>query len=165
MSQFQLDDVDRGILYILQRNSRNTTAQEIADHVGVSPSTVRNRIDTLETVGVIRGYHPEIDYEAANLPLHVLFVCTVPPTDRESYVERVLDVRGVVNVREMLTGTRNIHVEVVATTTSNVARTADALHNIGLTIESSEILKRQHIQPFNHFFFENIDTEDLPDSK
>lgn len=40
-----LDNVDRGILHLLQLDARNTTAQEIGDKTGVSPSTVRNRID------------------------------------------------------------------------------------------------------------------------
>ncbi|MGM0590658.1 MAG: Lrp/AsnC family transcriptional regulator [Halobacteriota archaeon] len=154
MGDFQLDEVDRGILYILQRDSRNTTAQEIADHAGVSPSTVRNRIERLEESGIIRGYHPEIDYEAADLPLHVLLVCTAKATEREELVDKVLEVHGVVNVREMLTGARNIHVEVVATSTSDVTRITDAIHNLGLIIESSEIVKRQHVQPFNHFFLD-----------
>jgi DNA-binding Lrp family transcriptional regulator len=49
----ELDDVDRGILYELQREARNTTAQEIADLVGVSPGAVRNRIERLEAGGVV----------------------------------------------------------------------------------------------------------------
>lgn len=82
-----LDDVDRSILYLIQQNARNKTAQEIADQVGVSASTVRNRIDDLEADGIIRGYHPEIDYEAANLPLQVTFVVSVPPTGISEYSE------------------------------------------------------------------------------
>ncbi|WP_435157178.1 Lrp/AsnC family transcriptional regulator [Haladaptatus sp. DFWS20] len=63
----------------------------------MSPNTVRNRIDQLETEGIIRGYHPEIDYEAAILPLRVLFVCTAPPTERSDLADSVIDVQGVVD--------------------------------------------------------------------
>ncbi len=59
-----LDDVDRGILHALQQNAREVTAAEMGDLVGTSASTVRNRIDYLED-GVIRGYHPELDYGSA----------------------------------------------------------------------------------------------------
>jgi len=52
----QLDNVDRGILHELQVDARNRTAQEIADKVDVSASTVRNRIEALEANGVIEGY-------------------------------------------------------------------------------------------------------------
>ena len=69
-----LDDVDRGILHILQGNAREATAADMGDKVGTSASTVRNRIEYLEE-GVIRGYHPELDYEAAGFDLHLFIVC------------------------------------------------------------------------------------------
>lgn len=150
----ELDDVDRGILYLLQVDARNTTDQEIAEKTGVSASTVRNRIERLEASGVVRGYHPEIDYEAASLPLRVLFVVTAPPTERSDYVDKLLDVEGVVDVRETLTGRRNLHVEVVGTSTADVTRMTDAIHDLGLEIESSEIVKQRRVQPFDHFHSE-----------
>src|SRR6056297_3552187 len=153
-----LDDVDRSILYLLQRDARNTTAQEMADTAGVSASTVRNRIDHLEANGIIKGYHPEIDYEAANLPLQVTFVVTAPPTDLPEFSEQIRGIQGVIDVREMLTGRRNIHVDVVGTSTSEITRITDAIHDIGVEIESSEMLRRRHVQPFNHFFLQG-DTE------
>lgn len=149
----ELDDVDRGILYLLQREARTTTTKEIADMVGVSPSTVRNRIDQLESSGVIRGYHPEIDYEAAGLPLQVLFICTAPATERSELAQKVLEVRGVIELREMTTGRRNIHVEVVGTSTADITRITDAIHELGLEIETTELVKQRRIQPFNHFHF------------
>lgn len=149
-----LDNVDRGILHLLQLDARNTTAQEIGDKTGVSPSTVRNRIDQLEADGVITGYHPQIKYEAAGLPLQVLFAITAPPTDRSDSVEDLLDIKGVVDVRETLTGRRNLYVETVATSTSDVTRLTDAIHDLGLEIESSDIMKQHRRQPFDHFHYE-----------
>ena len=78
----ELDDVDRGVLQLLQMDARNTTAEGMAERVGVSASTVRNRISKLEEGGVIRGYRPILDYERANLPLRVLFICTVRARER-----------------------------------------------------------------------------------
>lgn len=149
----QLDNVDRGILYMLQLDARNTTSQEIADKVGVSASTVRNRIERLEDDGVVKGYHPEIDYEKANLPFRVMFVVTAPPTERSEMVEKLMNVQGVVDVREMLTGRRNIHVEVVGQATEDIVRITDAIHEMGVEVESSEIMKQRRQQPFNHFYF------------
>ncbi len=148
-----LDNIDRGILNMLQREARSTTAQEIADTVGVSPSTIRNRIDQLETEGVIKGYHPEINYEEASLPLRVLFVCSAPPTQRTELAEEAMGVKGVVDLREMMTGRRNIHIEVVGTNTTDITRITDAIHDLGLEIESSELMKQRMMQPFNHFHF------------
>jgi len=156
-----LDGVDRGILYMLQLDARNTTSQEIAEKVGVSASTVRNRLEQLVDDGVIKGYHPEIDYEAANLPFRVMFVITAPPSRRDDAVDRLMDVKGVTDVREMLTGRDNIHAEVVGQTTADIVQTTDAIHEIeiDMEIESSEIIKQRQIQPFNHFYFsEAIET-------
>lgn len=149
-----LDNVDRGILHLLQLDARNTTAQEIGDKTGVSPSTVRNRIERLESDGVITGYHPQIDYEAAGLPLRVLFVVTAEPTERSDTVEDLLAIKGVVDVRETLTGKRNLYVETVGTTTTDITRMTDAVHELGLEIESSDILKQHRSQPFDHFHYE-----------
>lgn len=147
----EMDNVDRGVLFMLQKEARHTTAQEIADKVGVSASTVRNRIENLEEEGVIKGYHPDIDYEAANLPLRALFVITAPPTERSESLENVLDIKGVVDIRETLTGRRNLYAEVVGTSTSDMVRITDAIHDMGLEIESSEILRQHRVQPFDHF--------------
>ncbi|WP_458187203.1 Lrp/AsnC family transcriptional regulator [Haladaptatus sp. NG-WS-4] len=149
----ELNNVDRGILHMLQQEARNTTAQEIADTVGVSPSTIRNRIDQLETDGIIKGYHPEIDFEAAKLPLRVVFVCTAPLTERGELAEKVMDIKGVGDIREVLTGRKNIHIEVVATSTSDITRITDSVHDLGIEIESSELMKQRKMQPFNHFHF------------
>ena len=148
-----LDNVDRGILYMLQKDARNTTSEDIADKTGVSASTIRNRLDRLEGDGIIKGYHPEIDYEAANLPLRVMFIITAPPKQRSDSMNRLLDIQGVVDVREMITGKRNIQTEVVGRDTGDIVRITDAIHDLGVEVDSSEIMKRRRVQPFNHFYF------------
>lgn len=163
---YDLDGVDRGILYLLQVDARNTSSQEMAEKVGVSASTVRNRLDRLEET-VIQGYHPQIDYEAANLPFRVMFIITAPPDDRNAVIDRLMDIHGVVDVREMLTGRRNIHAEVVGQTTSDIVQTTDAIHGLDfdVEIESSEIMKQRRRQPFNHFYFdETLDADELDNS-
>jgi DNA-binding Lrp family transcriptional regulator len=160
-----LDDIDRSILYLLQRDARDTTAETMADKVGVSASTIRNRIDKLEADGIIKGYHPEIDYEAANLPLQITFIISAPPAELQEYSDQIREIQGVIDVREMLTGRRNIHVDVVGTSTREITRITDAIHDIGVEIESSEMLRRRHVQPFNHFFLqgaEEMDARDTP---
>jgi DNA-binding Lrp family transcriptional regulator len=152
-----LDDVDRSILYMLQEDARNTTAQEIANRVGVSASTVRNRINRLEDDNIIQGYHPELNYEAANLPLQVRFVVSASPDNLDECSEEIRGIQGVTHVREMLTGRRNIHVDVVGTSTIEITRITDAIHDIGVEIESSEMVRRRHAQPFNHFFLQGTE--------
>ena len=74
MTGIELDEVDRSILHGLQADARTTTAEEMGEKAKVSASTIRNRIKRLEDAGVIEGYHPHIDYEAANYQLHLFII-------------------------------------------------------------------------------------------
>lgn len=55
-----MDRIDKHILSILQRDSRQSAAQ-IAEKVGLSPSPCARRIKRLEESGVISGYHAKLD--------------------------------------------------------------------------------------------------------
>ncbi len=83
----------------------------------------------------------------------MLFVCTAPTTKQSEFVQKILAVQGVIDVREMLVGKWNIYVEVVGTSTEEITRITDTLHESGITIESSEIMRERHLQPFDHFHF------------
>ncbi|MGM0605822.1 MAG: Lrp/AsnC family transcriptional regulator [Halobacteriota archaeon] len=50
-----MDDLDRRILNVLRRDAR-TPYTEIADRVGTSEGTVRNRVDRLTSDGVIERF-------------------------------------------------------------------------------------------------------------
>lgn len=155
MSSVTLDGVDRGILFALQRDARNTTIAEIADEVEVSSSTVRNRIERLEDAGVIEGYYLKIDYEAAAFPLHVLFICSAPAEERGRLAREALESRGVVDVREMLTSTHNLYVETVAIDTQDLTEIANELTVLGFEIDSSEILTSHYTRPWAHFEYDS----------
>ena len=149
-----LDAVDEGVLFALQRDARNVTTQEIAREVSVSASTVRNRIEKLEDAGVIEGYQPKLNYERAGFPLQVLFVCTVDPDFRSTTAQAVLDVSGVTDVTEMITGENNLYIEVVATSTSDLTRLTSQLNQQDLQVHSSEIITNHYSQPWGHFEFD-----------
>ncbi|EMA42956.1 Lrp/AsnC family transcriptional regulator [Halobiforma nitratireducens] len=157
MSEVALDDIDRGILFLLQNDARNITIAEIAEGVNVAASTVRNRIEDMEENGVIEGYSPKIDYEKANYPLHVLFVCSASANEREKLAAGILDQHGVVDVREMLTSKRNIYVEVVATDTRDLTEITNEFTSIGFSIESSEIITNHYTRPWAEFEFEEAE--------
>jgi Lrp/AsnC family leucine-responsive transcriptional regulator len=55
-----LDEIDLGILSILQENCRVSLAK-IGEQVGLSPPSVIERVKKLEDGGVIRGYHAILD--------------------------------------------------------------------------------------------------------
>ena len=63
MNHDGLDDIDRGIIAILQKNARTSNA-EIARRIGMAPSGVLERIRKLERRGVILGYEARINPKA-----------------------------------------------------------------------------------------------------
>ncbi len=151
MTEDPLDNLDRRILHLLQIDARNATDTDIARETGVSATTIHNRIETLEEAGIVVSYNPEIDYEEAGYPMRVLFICSVDLAKRSAFAQEALEVRGVVNVREMLAGEENLHVEVVAESTSEIKQSTEQLNELGLRIVSSNILAEERIQPWNHF--------------
>lgn len=146
-----LDETDRAILQLLQRDARNATAVEIGEEIGVSDGTVRNRIEKLEDLGVIEGYVPVIDYERAGYQLEVKIVCSASITERGRLAEEALEVEGVVEVQELMTGRENILVMVVVPTHDDLTRTVTTLHELGLNVEREELLRHTYRRPFNHF--------------
>lgn len=147
----ELDDTDRGILYLLQQDARRVTTEEMGEQVGVSASTVRNRIQRLEDEGILRGYHPDVDYNRAGLQLHVFFICRAPNPERARLARQAREVSGVVGIYEVLDGGDNIQIEAVGTDTDDMARINDELSDLGLEIVNSKVIKSHHVQPFDHF--------------
>jgi len=60
----------------------------------------------------------------------------------------------------MLAGEENLHVEVVAETTSEIEQSTNQLDELGLRIVSSDILADERIQPWNHFHQKIVDDAD-----
>ncbi|MEJ2578781.1 MAG: Lrp/AsnC family transcriptional regulator [Kineosporiaceae bacterium] len=58
-----MDELDRAILARLQHNVRQTN-RELADTLGVAPSTCLARVRALRERGIIRGAHAEVDLGA-----------------------------------------------------------------------------------------------------
>lgn len=157
----ELDGTDHAILYLLQAESRaDFTHDEIAERIDVSSSTVSNRIQRLEDEGVLEKFDPVIDYEKAGAPPHILFVCTAPIPERRDLCERTIELSNVVHARELLTGSQNLHVEVVGMQAGDVESTAEELDGLGLEIERSEMLRTEYSHPYDHFGYELVDEPD-----
>ncbi len=63
-----LDDIDRRILELLQRNARVSNA-DIAREIGMAQSATLERVRKLEERGVIQGYEARLDPLALGLSL------------------------------------------------------------------------------------------------
>ena len=146
-----LDDLDRRILHELQRDARGASSRDIAAGTSASPSTVRKRIKRLEAEGVLAAYRAEVNYERAGYQLHVQIACTAPVAERDALAAAALSVPGVVGVRELATGDRNVLVSVVGADGDDLARIATALSDVGLTVLEEELVRRDRDRPFAGF--------------
>lgn len=144
----KLDEIDRRVVYELMADARNTSAPEIATAVDVSPATIRNRIDRLEDAGVITGYHATVDFEAADGRLTNLYLCNAPVAERESFASKVRAIPGVINVRELMTGRRNLHVLAIGETIDDLRRIARAISSLGIEIEDEDLVQTESVHPY-----------------
>lgn len=146
-----LDEVERNILYHLQTDPRNITNAEISDRIGVSATTVGQRIDDLEARGIIRTYHTMVDYERSGFPHRLLLFCTVDLNDRRDIADELVEQHGVTSVRELITGDQNLHVEIVGRTREEIVDTITAIEADGVTVVDSELIKSERRRPFDDF--------------
>lgn len=151
MDTVDIDDLDRCILHCLQEDARHVSASTIADQVDVSARTIRNRIDRLEETGVIRGYDLDVDYEVAGYQLHTMVICTAPISKRGQIAQEALDVPGVVDVSEIMTGEQNLLVEVIGTDGDDLSRITRDLNDLGLEINDEDIIRNEYSAAFHQF--------------
>ena len=151
MGDEAIDDVDEAILHALQEDARNISSGDIAERTGTSGSTVRKRIQRLESDGVIKGYSAKIDYQKSGYPLRMLLFCTAPIPDRGGKIPAILDINGVVSVQELVTGERNLLVTVVGETDSDITPVAQELLDLGLTVVDEVLVRSHETTPFGEF--------------
>ncbi len=159
MTRHHVDEVDRQIIHALMSDARNTSAPMIAENLSVSAETVRNRINKLEENGVIRGYTALVDFERADR-LTSVFMCTVPADKREQLAEMAQNIQGVINVRVLMAGRRDLQIVAVGETTENLREIARILAELDIQIEDEELLQTELYSPYSKFSPE--DGEDSP---
>ncbi|WP_049903255.1 Lrp/AsnC family transcriptional regulator [Halococcus agarilyticus] len=146
-----LDALDGRILHALQEDGRHTSSSDIAASLDVSASTVRNRIQRLESDEVISGYHADVDYEAAGFQLYTLIVCTAPIPEREELAAAAADVPGVVEVQEVMTGEANVLVRAIGVDGDDLSRIGEELDELGLGVSDEDLIRNTHRSPYSGF--------------
>lgn len=148
---YHLDDIDRRIIHALMDDARNASATSIAEGLHVSDATVRNRINRLEEEGIIQGYTATINFERADGRLTSLYMCTVPAADRERLAAAVQSIPGVINVRVLMAGRRDLQVVAVGETTEDLRTIARALSELDIQIEDEELVQTEIRSPYAPF--------------
>jgi DNA-binding Lrp family transcriptional regulator len=151
MAEQEIDDVDRAILYALQEDARNMSSGDIAERTRTSDSTVRKRIQRLESDGIIKGYGAEIDYQRSGYPLRMLLFCTASIPERGDLIPEIMAIDGVVSVQELVTGEQNLLVTAVGESDSDITPVAQALLEMGLAVVDEVLVRSHETTPFGEF--------------
>lgn len=95
-----LDRIDFAIVAVLQKNARLAN-NRLAELVGVAPSTCLERVRRLGRLGVIRGYHCDVDPSALGIGLEAMIAVRLSQHSRDlvdSFREYVVDLPEVRSV-------------------------------------------------------------------
>ncbi len=98
MARVKLDAVDRRILSNLQDDGRMTNV-ELANRAGITAPPCLRRVRTLETSGVIKGYHADLDPDALGYSIIVFALVSLKSQAEadlqafEKHVEQLAEVR------------------------------------------------------------------------
>jgi Lrp/AsnC family leucine-responsive transcriptional regulator len=96
-----LDALDREILDELRVNAR-LTWRELGLRVGLGPTASADRVRRLEGLGVLRGYHAEVDLSALGMGLRAIteirLVRTAEPAEFEAELAATPEVQQAVHV-------------------------------------------------------------------
>jgi DNA-binding Lrp family transcriptional regulator len=151
MNEDAIDNVDSAILYALQEDARNMSSSDIAARTGTADSTVRKRIQRLESNGVIKGYSAQVDYQKSGYPLRMLLYCTASIAERGALIPDILEIDGVVSVQELVTGEQNLLVTVVGESDNDITPVAQELIDMGLTVADEVLVRSHETTPFGQF--------------
>lgn len=136
----KLDDTERQIVNALLRDGR-ASAREVSASTGIAEPTVAQRIDQLETSGVIDGYEPRVDYESLGYDVTAVFQLTVDGDGLPEVAERLGDTQRMIGVYEV-TGSHDVVAVGKFTDTAEMnARIKELLTDDDITgVETSVVL-------------------------
>jgi len=107
-----------------------------------------------------RRVHPGHRLRAGGLPIEVKFACTARIVERARLAREALDIRGIVEVQELMTGNNNVLVTTVVPERDDLTPIARKLDEMGLRVEREELIRHNYWRPFDHFGTEKIEDDD-----
>jgi len=101
MTSSPLDRFDKAILRLLQTQGRMSN-QELAEHVGLSPSPCLRRVKALEDRGIITGYRAHLDAKKINLGLTALIQISMDKHTPERFEHFETEIKAIPEILECL---------------------------------------------------------------
>ena len=114
-SGIKLDEIDRKIIEILQGNGRITNSQ-LATEVGLSPAPTLERVKKLETTGIIKSYHAEVDADKIGLGVQTFVMVSLKGHNKtiiDKFMQYIHAIDQVIECHH-LTGSSDFILKIVA---------------------------------------------------
>lgn len=111
----QLDDIDRAIVNVLAEDGRIPN-KELADRIGLAPSSCLTRVRALIENGVIAGFHAEVDSRRIGMSIRAILRVQLKEHSRAEnarFAEAMASLPQVVNLW-LVAGEDDYLIEVVA---------------------------------------------------
>jgi Lrp/AsnC family leucine-responsive transcriptional regulator len=110
----KMDATDRKILEILQANSNITNAQ-LAKEIGLSPAPTLERVNKLETSGVIRSYHAVIDPASVGLGVSTFVMASLKGHNKDNIEKFITAIKRINEIVEChhVTGSADFILKIV----------------------------------------------------
>lgn len=116
-----LDETDERIVWELTRDGRLSN-KDLAERIGVAPSTCLARVRALRESGVLRSFHASPEWDALGLPIQAIVAVRLKAQARaqiRSYAQRVVTLPNVLNVF-FLGGADDFFIHVACASTSQL---------------------------------------------
>lgn len=134
-----IDEKDRLILACLEDNARMAYA-DIAKEVGLSASSVHDRVRKLEQAEVIKGYRAELDRDKIGLPITAIVSLALSPTSPEN-IPALISEFGSVESCYSIAGDNSYALVVRAPSTKALEELVDALRaKLSVTTRTTIVL-------------------------
>ena len=93
----RIDDNDLRIIEMLTKNSRSSL-REIGAVVKLSPSSIRNRMERLVDLGVIKKYTLDLDHRKLGFEVQVVVLITSTPGESDNLYHKLSKYSEITNV-------------------------------------------------------------------
>ena len=124
---YQVDRTDLDILQHLSNNARISN-KDLAEKVGVAPSTCLERVRMLKVKGVIKGYHADIDLNELGDTLQAMVIIRIGAHSKDTlreFYDHALNQAEVMSVYHL----SGAHDFLVRVTTKNTQHLKDVILN------------------------------------
>ncbi|HWG92159.1 MAG TPA: AsnC family transcriptional regulator [Candidatus Thermoplasmatota archaeon] len=142
----RLDPLDAALLRLLREDAR-LSFRDLAEKTGSTTPTVSARVKALEEIGLIRGYHADVERRFLGGPLLVVTVAS-RPADAHRIAEALSGMPGMEEVL-LLTGGRiqgRLRLRPPTITTATLHETLAGLEGV-LSYDTAEVIGQPRAEP------------------